>query len=281
MKTMTERKEIPLARYQTIRVNMEPPRATVTLSRPKVRNAFGDEMIAELTGACLAMAGERSVRVVVLTGKGAVFSAGADINWMKKVSGYTFDENVRDANTFASMLETLYRLPKPTIARVNGHCIGGGIGLAAACDVAVSVDAAQFALREVLLGIAPAVISPYVIRKIGGGAARDYFVTGRKFDARRAEAIGLINEVAAVDELDGAVDRWVRRFLRAGPAAVATTKVLIDRVAGAAIDEVRGYTAETISKLRGSNEGKEGFAAFFEKRRPSWIAEEPPGDEST
>jgi methylglutaconyl-CoA hydratase len=210
---------------------------------------------------------------MVLTGAGEVFSAGADLNWMKKVATYGFEENVEDALVFARMLESLYRLPKPTIARINGHCMGGGVGLVSACDVAVSIPEAKFALREILLGIAPAAISPYVLRKIGETHARDYFLTGRTFDAPRAREIGLVNEVVERDLLDAEIDVWVQRFLHAGPRAIAATKQLINRVAWSALDDVQDYTARTIASLRGSDEGREGFAAFFEKRKPDWDVE--------
>ena len=259
--------------YTTFRLENKGLVATVTLDRPAVKNAFDDVLIGELTDALGVIAKDDSVRAMVLTGAGDVFSAGADLNWMKKVAKYTFDENVKDALVSARMLEALYRLPKPTIARVNGACLGGGVGLVSACDVAVSVREAKFALRETLLGIAPAMISPYVLRKIGETHAHDYFLTGRSFDAERACEIGLINEVVDAGNLDAATDAWVKRFLKAGPMAIAATKQLINRVAWSPIDEVQEYTARTIAGLRGSDEGQEGFASFFEKRKPNWDPE--------
>jgi len=184
-----------------------------------------------------------------------------------------FEENVQDAMVFARMLEALYRLPKPTIARINGACMGGGVGLVSACDIAVSVADARFALREILLGIAPAAISPYVLRKIGESNAHDYFLTGRIFDAETARTIGLINEVSDITDIDLAVERWVHRFLKAGPKAIAATKQLINRVSWSQLDQVQEYTARTIAGLRGSDEGQEGFNAFFEKRKPGWDPE--------
>jgi methylglutaconyl-CoA hydratase len=226
-----------------------------------------------MSGALETIAQDDTIRVMVLTGDGGVFSAGADLNWMKKVAAYGFEENVEDALIFARMLESLYRLPKPTIARINGACIGGGVGLVSACDVAVSVPDAKFALREILLGIAPSAISPYVLRKIGERHAHDYFLTGRTFDAARAHEMGLINEVVERDLLDAEIDVWVQRFLHAGPKAIAATKRLIGRVAWSSIEDVQEYTARTIASLRGSDEGREGFAAFFEKRKPDWDIE--------
>jgi methylglutaconyl-CoA hydratase len=256
--------------YTTFRLENKGPVAWVTLDRPSVKNAFDDVLINEMTDALGVIAKDDNVRVMVLTGAGDVFSAGADLNWMKKVAAYTFEQNLQDAMVFARMLETLYRLPKPTIARVNGACMGGGVGLVSACDVSVSVHDAKFALREILLGIAPATISPYVLRKIGETHAHDYFLTGRVFDAGRAHEIGLINEAVDITDLDLAVDRWVERFLKAGPEAIAKTKELISRVSWSHIESVQEYTARTIAGLRGSPEGQEGFAAFFEKRKPSW-----------
>jgi methylglutaconyl-CoA hydratase len=259
--------------YTTFQIERDGPVARVVLNRPEVKNAFDDVLILEMSGALETIAQDDSIRVMVLTGDGGVFSAGADLNWMKKVAAYGFEENVEDALIFARMLESLYRLPKPTIARINGACIGGGVGLVSACDVAVSVPDAKFALREILLGIAPSAISPYVLRKIGERHAHDYFLTGRTFDAARAHEMGLINEVVERDLLDAEIDVWVQRFLHAGPKAIAATKRLIGRVAWSSIEDVQEYTARTIASLRGSDEGREGFAAFFEKRKPDWDIE--------
>lgn len=261
------------AAYTTLRLEKDGPVARLTLDRAAVRNAFDETMIAELTDVAEVLGGDDAVRVVVLTGAGEVFSAGADLNWMKKMAQYSFDENVKDALVFARMMEALYRLPKATIARVNGACLGGGVGLVSACDVAVAVREAKFALREILLGIAPAAISPYVLRKIGESHAHDYFLTGRVFDADRAREIGLINESVEAELLDAEVDVWIQRFLHAGPKAIAATKALINTVSWSSIGDVQEYTARTIAGLRGSPEGKEGFAAFFEKRKPNWDAE--------
>lgn len=259
--------------YTTLRIEKQRAVARVTLDRPAVKNAIDEVMIAELTDVLAAIAKDDGVRVMVLTGAGDVFSAGADLNWMKKVGGYGFEQNVEDALTFARLMEALYRLPKATIARVNGACMGGGVGFVSACDVAVSVREAKFGLREILLGIAPATISPYVLRKISETHAHDLFLTGRTFDAEHARAIGLINDRVAPEQLDAATDVWVKRFLKAGPRAIAQCKQLIERVSGSAITEVQEHTARTIAGLRGSPEGREGFAAFFEKRKPDWDVE--------
>ena len=261
-------------KYQTIRVEEREPVVTFTLSRPEVRNAFDETLIAELTQAVRSIEARRDLRVAVLTGEGEVFSAGADLNWMRRVADYSYEENVSDAMGLADLVETLYMMPQAAIARVNGPCIGGGLGLVAACDVAVASNSAFFAFREVRLGITPATISPYVIRKIGERNARDCFLTGRRIDATAAKAIGLINEVVDPGALDESVERWTRRFLHSGPEAVKASKQLIAQVSRAQIREVKAYTADLIARLRGSDEGKEGFASFFEKRKPKWDAEE-------
>jgi len=259
--------------YTTFRYETRGPVASITLDRPEVRNAFDDTMIAELTGVFDALSGDGKVRVVTVTGAGSAFCAGADLNWMKRVAEYSNEENLRDARVFAKMMEKLYRLPQATVALVNGPCLGGGVGLVSACDVVVASAEASFALREVLLGIAPATISPYVLRKIGERWARDYMLTGRKFDARRAREIGLVDDVVAGSELSEAGERWSKRFLHAGPGAVAATKELINKVSSARIEDVQDELAETIARLRASDEGREGFAAFFEKRKPKWDVE--------
>jgi methylglutaconyl-CoA hydratase len=256
--------------YETIELTADGPVTTVWLDRPEVKNAFNEVLIAELTDACARLAADESVRVVTLSGRGEVFSAGADLNWMKKVGGYSYEENYKDAKTFARMMEALYRLPQATVAAINGACIGGGVGLASTCDVAVAVEGAVFSLAEIRLGIGPAAISPYVIRKIAERRAREFFLTGKRFDAAKACEIGLVNAVVSKGDFAGAVAKWQKSFLRSAPGAVKVCKELISRVASSTIEEVQDYTAETISRLRGAPEAKEGFAAFFEKRRPNW-----------
>jgi methylglutaconyl-CoA hydratase len=263
-----------MSNYTTFKLQADGPIARITLDRPDVRNAFDEVMIRELSDVCDTLAASDDVRVVVLTGAGSVFCAGADLNWMKKVAGYSREENLEDARFFAKMMEKLYRLPKATIAMVNGPCMGGGVGLVATCDVVVASTNAVFALREILLGIAPATISPYVLRKIGERYARDYFLTGRKFDAQRGREIGLVDEVVAPDALESQTQSWAKRFLHAGPEALKATKELINRVAWTRIEDVQDDMAEIIAKLRGSEEGQEGFAAFFEKRKPKWDVEQ-------
>ncbi|MFH1756114.1 MAG: enoyl-CoA hydratase/isomerase family protein [Candidatus Latescibacterota bacterium] len=260
--------------YQSIKVMEEGSAATITLARPQVRNAFDETLIGELTAALRDLSGREKVRVIVLTGEGGVFSAGADLNWMRRVAEYGYKDNVADALKLADLMKVLYETPKATIARINGPCIGGALGLISACDIAVSSSEAFFALREIRLGITPAVISPYVIRRIGERHARDYFLTGRRMNAATAQQIGLVNEIVEPDQMDDAVKRWIKRFMLSGPEAVKACKELIARVSNAQISDVKQYTAEMIAGLRGSEEGKEGFAAFFEKRKTKWDMED-------
>ena len=255
--------------FTTLRYEVDGPVATVTIDRPEVRNAFDETTIAELARAFERVAGDDAVRVMVLAGGGEVFCAG-DLNWMRRVAAYSYDENLEDARVFAKMIESLYRLPKPTIAAVQGACMGGGVGLVCACDVVVAVREARFALREILLGIAPATIAPYVLRRMGERYAHDYFLTGRSFDAERAREIGVVDDVVEREALAEHVARRARLFLRAAPGALRETKALIDRVANRPIEAVQDDMARTIARLRCADEGQEGFAAFFEKRRPAW-----------
>jgi methylglutaconyl-CoA hydratase len=260
--------------YETINMTRDGGVMRITLNRPDVRNAFDEKMIEELATAFDGLAGDDATRVVVLSGAGDLFCAGADLNWMKRTAGYSYERNLEDARFFAKMVEKLYRLPQATVALVHGACLGGGVGLVSACDVVVAAKDTAFALREVLLGIAPATISPYVLRKIGERWSRDYMLTGRKFDAARGYEIGLVDQIVnSPGDLDEAGRRWARRFMRAGPQAVAATKALINHTAWARIEDVQDDLAEVIAKLRASDEGQEGFAAFFEKRRPKWDPE--------
>jgi methylglutaconyl-CoA hydratase len=257
--------------YTTIKITQDQAVVRVTLDRPDVRNAFDERMIEELSRLFDALAESESARVVVLAGAGDVFCAGADLNWMKRTAGFSYEENLKDALFFAKMMEKLYRLPQATVAIVQGPCLGGGVGLVSCCDIVVAAKDAAFALREVLLGIAPATISPYVLRKIGERWGRDYMLTGRKFDAARGHEIGLVDQVVETSgDLDAAAERWTNRFLRVGPKALAATKALINSTAWAPIEDAQAGLAEVIARLRASEEGQEGFAAFFEKRRPKW-----------
>ena len=241
----------------------------VTLNRPDVRNAFNEELIAELTDWAESVR-PGATRVAVLAGAGKVFSAGADLTWMSKMIGYSREENVRDARAMARMFEALDRLPIPLIGRVHGAALGGGAGLAAICDIVVSAENAAFAFTEVKLGILPAVISPYVIAKIGRSAARELFLTGARFSASRAKEIGLVHAVADDAELDRVVAKYVNDLLSSAPEAVSAAKRLIAEVAARGRADAVEYTIDAIADRRVSAEGQDGMRAFIEKRPPSW-----------
>jgi methylglutaconyl-CoA hydratase len=258
--------------YEFLTVERKGAVERVTLNRPDVRNAFNERVIAELT-AWAASAHQHPPRVVVLAGAGKVFSAGADAGWMSKMAGYTHDDNVRDARAGAEMFLAINSIPAIVIGRIHGAALGGGSGLAAVCDIVVADDRAVFGFTETKLGILPAMISPYVLQKIGASAARELFLTGMRFDAGKAKAIGLVHEVVAADALDAAVDRYVAEALGASPTAVARSKALIPRVLNRAPGEVIDLTAEAIAAQRVSPEGQEGLTAFLQKRTPAWAAE--------
>ena len=246
--------------------------ATLTLNRPDIHNAFDESLIAQLTATFVSLDDNADVRAVVLAGAGRSFCAGADLNWMKRMAGFGHEENLRDANALAAMLRALYALSKPTIARVHGAAYGGGVGLIAACDVAIAVPEAAFALTEVKLGLIPATIGPYVIEAIGARHARRYFLTGERFSATEALRIGLLHEIVPMPQLDGRIDDIIAAIKSASPAAQLECKALIRGVAHRPIDgDVIAGTAEHIAAVRASPEGKEGVAAFLGKRRPSWL----------
>jgi len=246
------------------------PVTTVTLNRPEVRNAFNEELIAALTGFARGVPADGSVRAVVLAGAGAVFCAGADVQWMAKMVDYSHEQNLEDARQAASMFLALDTIPVPVIGRVQGAALGGGAGLAAACDVVVAAEDAVFGFTEVVLGILPAMISPYVVGKIGLSAARELCLSGARFPAARAREIGLVHEVVTADRLDLAVERHVQLFRKAAPSAVAATKRMLRDVAGHRPADVMALTVEAIARQRVSPEGQEGLRAFLDKRSPSW-----------
>jgi methylglutaconyl-CoA hydratase len=243
----------------------------LTLNRPEIHNAFDDRQIAELTSLLAELAQDDAVRAVVLTGAGRSFSAGADLNWMRRTSTYGEDKNLRDAKALAALMQALNELSKPTVARVNGAALGGGTGLVACCDVAVASETALFGTTEVRLGIMPAVIGPYVIAAIGARQARRLMLTGERITAEHAARIGLVHEVVAPDQLDAAVERIVSDLLKGGPGALAASKRLVRDLAGRAIDQAMiDDTARRIAALRATPEAREGLGAFLEKRKPGW-----------
>ena len=246
--------------------------ATVTLNRPEVRNAFDDVLISNLTNVLRDLEEDETVRVVVLAGAGKAFCAGADLNWMKRMAGYGYEDNLKDANALAAMLKTLDRMSKPTVARVHGPAYAGGVGLVAACDIAIGSPAAEFCLTEVKLGLSPATISPYVVRAMGERLARRYFLTGEVIDADEAYRIRLLSGVSTVDELDGTIDALLGHLVAGGREAHAKIKDLVRTVAAGAVDDAMiADTAKRIAEIRVSQEGKEGIASFLEKRKPAWV----------
>lgn len=247
--------------------------ATVVLHRPEVRNAFDAELIAALHGAVEDVAVDEAVRVVVLTGSEGAFSAGADLGWMRRQIEASEADNAADAARMEAMYRALFTLPKPVVCRVDGPALGGGAGLVVCGDVAVASERSVIGFPEAALGLAPAVISPYVVRRCGSGAARAAFVTARRFSAAQAQEMGLVDEVVAVDELDEAVEGWVRSALTAAPGAVAATKDLVDRVEGRSLAEAAEVTTALIARLRVGAEGQAGMRAFLDKRRPPWHPE--------
>jgi methylglutaconyl-CoA hydratase len=247
----------------------------LTLNRPEVRNAFNEDMIAEITDWALGLADRAvpdDVRVAVVSGAGKVFCAGADVAWMAKTVGYTEEENMRDATAASLLFATLDRLPIPLVCCIHGAAIGGGAGLAAVCDVVVAEEQAVFAFTEVKIGIVPAVISPFVLAKIGRSAARELFLTGVRFSAARAREIGLVHAAVPTADLDTTVSGYVQEILGSAPQAIAAAKALIVDVWQRSLEDAMPLTAQAIAARRVSTEGQEGLRAFLEKRKPSWSA---------
>ncbi|MBP6118265.1 MAG: enoyl-CoA hydratase/isomerase family protein [Giesbergeria sp.] len=246
--------------------------ARITLTQPEVRNAFSDEVIADITAAFTEVGRRAEVRAVVLAAEGPAFCAGANLNWMRRMADYTRAENVADAAKLAEMLRVIYECPKPTIARVQGDVVAGGMGLVAACDMAVCVDTAGFCLSEVKLGLIPATISPYVIRAMGARAAHRYFLTAERFGAAEALRIGFVHEVVVADQLDAKVGEWLKALTSASPNALRACKRLVLDVAEREINaQLIAATVEGIADIRASSEGKEGVQSFLQKRKPAWL----------
>lgn len=247
--------------------------ARVTLNRPEVRNAFNDAVIAELTAAFAALGQDPQVRAIVLAAEGPAFCAGADLNWMRRMADYSRAENLADAGQLAAMLKAIYECPKPTLAAIQGDVFAGGMGLVAACDMAVSVRSATYCLSEVKLGLFPATISPYVIRAMGARAAHRYFLTAERFSADEAHRIGFVHALVDADQLDAKVMELTQALVSASPAAVRACKKLVQDVAERQIDaDLIAATVAGIADIRASDDGREGVSAFLQKRKPSWLA---------
>ena len=258
--------------FETLELERNGRIATIWMNRPEVFNAFNEQLIGDLSAACAELDADASVRVVVLAGRGRHFSAGADLNWMRRASSYGEAENLEDSRRFARMLRALSEMSKPTIARVQGAALGGGTGLAAACDMAVASANAVFATSEVKFGIIPAVISPYVLRAIGPRHALRYFQTAERISADKALAIGLVNEVTADDALDAGIATLAEALIAGAPQAQQAAKQLIQAINGRPIDDtVTEETAQRIASQRATDEGKDGIVSFLEKRTPAWL----------
>ena len=255
---------------ERIEVDFDGPVARIWMNRPDARNAFDGLMTTELRKTLFDLRTVDSVRVIVLGGRGPAFCAGADLQWMKAMVAFTREENLREAQALADLFFTVYESPKPVVARVHGAALGGGSGLVASCDIAVAALGTQFGFTEVRLGILPAVISPYVLAKIGESAARELFLTGERFEAVRAHEIGLVRAAVPEADLDATVEGRVQELLKAGPRAIAEAKALIREVAFRRVEDVQRYTVDRIADVRTSDEGQEGMRAFLEKRKPRW-----------
>lgn len=254
-------------------IDIEAQRATLTLTRPELRNAFNDAVIAELTQAFTELGARDDVRAIVLAAEGPAFCAGADLHWMRRMADYDRAQNLADAARLAEMLRVIHHCPKPVVARVQGDVYAGGMGLVACCDIALSADSAHYCLSETRLGLVPATISPYVLRAMGPRAAQRYCLSAERFDAAEALRIGFVHEVVPAEQLDSRVDAVVKALLTASTAAVRACKRLLQDVAQREIDAALiAQTVEAIADIRASTEGREGVQSFLQKRQPAWLA---------
>jgi len=256
--------------FQTIKVTEDNKLLKISLNRPDVHNAMNEKLMIELT-KCFKKYGEKDdIRVIILTGEGKSFCAGADLNWMKKMVNYSKDENIKDSNLLLDLYEAIYNCPKPVIAQVNGHAFGGGIGLFAVCDIVFAIPDCKFAFSEVKLGIIPAVISTYIVRRINISTMKRLFLTGERFDSCYAKEIGLVDFVFSEDEIEAEINKYVKILLTSGPNAIKQVKILIDKYENLELEKYKKFTVEKISELRVSDEGQEGINAFLEKRKSKW-----------
>lgn len=257
--------------HGTLRVDYDRAVARVVLNRPEIRNAFNDEMLADLREAFQALRGNREIRVIVLAAEGVAFCAGADLHWMRRVLTCSYEENYQDSLALVEALRAIHESPQPVIGRIHGAAIGGGTGVVAACDISIASHDAVFAFTETKLGLTPAVISPYLLRRMGERNLREYFLTGERFSAARAVELGLVNAAVPAEALDAAIAEKIGMIISGGPQALSVSKALIRRVSEGSLEENGTYTAELIARLRMSDEGQEGMNAFLEKRPPRWV----------
>lgn len=256
---------------KTIKYQFRQNVAWVTLNRPEIHNAFNETMIDELLELYKEIGEMSNVRVVVITGEGKSFCAGADLNWMGGVIKYSYEQNLNESLQLAELFYTMYALPKPTIAMVNGVAIGGGAGMVAVNDFVIASDQAKFSFSEVKLGLVPACISPYIIRRVGENRSRELFLSGERIDAQKAFTFGFVNQVVPPEKLEAAVKQQIDQLLTSGPRALEICKDLLEKVPQFSLEQAKKYTAEAIAELRVSDEGQEGMKAFFEKRKPKWV----------
>lgn len=259
---------------KTVRTEKQGAVAKVIFCRPEIHNAFNDQVIDEMTFAFSKLKTDDNIRVVVLTGEGKSFCAGADLNWMRRVKDYAFEDNLDESRRLADLFYDIYSFPKPVIGRINGAAIGGGTGFVAVTDIAVAAQSAIFSFSEVKIGVVPACISPYVVKRVGEGRAREFFLTGERLTAERALTAGLVNRVVPDDMLDATVTGLVDTLLTSGPNAIAVCKDLLQNVPSQTVEEYKEYTARVIADLRQSAEGQEGMDAFLNKRKPNWVIDE-------
>ena len=258
-------------KYETVKIQQDGPVARVSFCRPEIHNAFNDSLIYEMTDLFSSLKQDGDLRVIVLTGEGKSFCAGADLNWMRRVKDYSFEKNLEESMALAKLFWLIYSMPLPVIGRINGAAIGGGTGFVAVCDIAVAAESAKFSFSEVKIGVVPACIGPYVIRKIGEGKAREFFISGERLTAAEAYRIGLVNRYYPDDKLDEEIEALIKTILSSGPNAIKMAKELISNVPLMTPDQFRPYTAEMIARLRKSDEGQEGMDAFLNKRKPNWV----------
>jgi methylglutaconyl-CoA hydratase len=256
--------------YETIQTSKNDKIFTVSLNRPEVHNAMNDIMMKELTNCFKIISEDEEIKVVILTGNGKSFCAGADLNWMKSMANYSKDENIQDSKLLLNLYESIYNCKKPVIGKINGHAFGGGVGLVAVCDITVSLPEKKFAFSETKLGIIPSVISTYIVRRIGLFNMRRLFITGERFTSEYAEEIGLIDFITLDDEIDDFVKKYVNILLSSGPKSIIEIKNLVDNCQKMHVDDYKKFTVEKIAELRVSKEGQEGISAFLEKRKPNW-----------
>lgn len=257
--------------FSTVKYEIDDRVARVTFNRPEIHNAFNATVITEMQQVFNEIEKDDSIRVVVLTGAGKSFCAGADLNWMRSVVNQSFEQNLAESNALAELFHSMYSCKRPIIGRINGAAIGGGTGFVAVSDIAIAARSAVFSFSEVKIGVVPACIGPYVIKKIGEGKTRELFITGERMNAERAHEVGLVNRVVNDDQLDSEVDKLIKFILSSGPEAVAMAKKLIGEVPAMTPEQYKPYTAEMIARLRISDEGQEGMDAFLNKRKPKWV----------